>query len=449
MQQAQSNPSPSTSSNQLQPGRSRGARRRAAANAPSPQLLNVARPTRTSFVNQALLNALQAPPIRDTHSGTWQKEITPFLNNLTQDSDYVAAGQAYLNPGHQSNAMDAVPLPDGTPGRSYLFRSVWNEEVNLVNQPNVTFYNLPFFEAPFGMFDASSGKLRTFYSPNALTALGPNPANFCAAHGVYMYRCLGKSMTIVNTTAVVNLRGSVTVARKTPDVDYTNRTFAVGISTDPQNQPILQNLPYTLTDVSSLQGTTDTWNATEGAYLISHHSDHGWVTRDDFTHKAFPNGTFANNLANTALLVKPGTGAVAAVDCYGSPGTYVNVGPQDHTDIPMACFNGLSIGSTTSFSVKCVMVYEMVLKLTSDLLIHTVERPLMAPHFIDALFAYESKICVGGMKADANSWGDVWKGFKKFWGNGGSAVTRAGLNAILPGAGTVGSMLGDFSTKQW
>lgn len=314
------------------------------------------------------------------------------------------------------------------------------------DRTNVVFYNLPFFEAPFAHWDSDSSRLSCFYSPAASSTSGPNPAAYLHGHNVYRYRCLGKSMTIVNTTAIINRRGTCTVARKTPDVDYISRQFTVGLATDAVNQPILQNIPFNLQGVSSLTGTTETWDAAEGAYLVSHHSDHLWVTREDQTQKAYPS-SLMGACVNTALQAKTTLGTTPAY--YGTAANSVNVGPQDHTDIPMAAFTGIAPGGLSTFNVKCVVVYEFQLKLDSDLIPYTVERPLMSPGYMDALFAYEASLPMGGMTADANSWGDIWKGFKKFWGNGGSAITRTGLNALMPGAGNVSSLIGDFATSKF
>lgn len=371
-----------------------------------------------------------------------------LMNNLINEKfnhmmtpNTAAAVAAYLNPGHQTNWRDAMPLPDGSQGAVYLVKDCWTKTIVIpAGQTQITFYNYPFFEVPFGYY--SEGFFRGLYAPSMVE--GGTSASFCVNNHIYAHRCLGKSMTIVPTTSVLNLKGSVTMGRKPADVDFETRSFAVGAAVDNVNRPIMQRLPNDGQSVSAL-GNMDNFKTQEGAYIISHHSNHNWNVRDDPTHKTYPHAVSTVN-GNTGIKVTGPDGG-AAVDLYEEGGINVcHAANVDGMDIPMAHFSGLAAGD--SFSIKCAMVYECQLKASSRLTRYVTPRPLFDPSLMDALFAFECQLDKNGLfPASYNFWDKVWSGFKKFWGAGGGNAIRVLGDAALPGAGTALSTVGGVATS--
>lgn len=352
------------------------------------------------------------------------------------------AAQAYLNPGHGTNVADAGPLPDGSTGTTFLVKNYKMVTVTGGGATPLVFVNLPFMETPFAYHDGTV--LRGVQMP-AMQPGGADAASYLSGIHAYKYRCIGKSATIVNTTARINVAGSCTVGRKTSDIDYDTRQYAIGVAADNVNIPVVQRLPVTVESVSALQNGAS-WDAAEGAYLISHHSNNDWVIREDVPHKCFPHPA-ATGGGNCMIRWTDAVGGnVANVMTEVGGANVSHAGPCDGTDIPIAIFSGIQAGST--FTVRYAVVYEVVLKASSGMIPYTVPRPLFNPAFMDLLHKYESMLDKSGLyPASYNSWNELWEGFKNFWRHGGSVAIRVLGDAISPGAGSIASSVGDFATN--
>lgn len=115
----------------------------------------------------------------------------------------------------------------------------------------------------------------------------------------------------------------------------------------------------------------------------------------------------------------------------------------------IACFTGL-VPSETTFTIKCCVAYEFWLKASSDFNPFVVTRHTDLTLF-DAVREFESSeyFNPGAFPADYNFWDKVWKAFKHIWNAGGSNLAQAGLNALAPGSGTAGKVIGDYLTSQY
>ena len=263
--------------------------------------------------------------LADSNKGLLQKTVSEMLSQnkrkLTNEDMNLISG--IVNPGHQMNIVNARPIPDAGPNKVFVFKTMWREEVKVpAGVTSVSFMTGPSFEAPFLYYDGS--KLQTFQigpCMSSTSGTAPTVAPYLANHHVYAYRPIGKSMTVENTTAAINRAGACVTGRKTMDVDYSSRQFTVGAIADAVNQPILQRVPLTAAQVTSLPSGSTEWSAAEGAYIVAHHNgNYDWVYRKDATTKCFPAGDAGTGNHNCSLkFTDHATGTVGQVWNYDHP----------------------------------------------------------------------------------------------------------------------------------
>lgn len=376
-----------------------------------------------------------------------------------------------LNPCHGSNYANAQLLPDASPARASIFKGYANWDLTFTAEEasmGIAFYTLPFFEAPFAFAKwTTNARMELFVlrMPSTIKeGEGYGNALFLHNHGIYAKRLIGKGMTIENTTPVITLSGKTTVGRSQSNIDTVTKYLQynpLDIPTD-VNQRVLQRLPNGAEEVSSLVGTTDSWKAQDGAYLVSHHLDYLWQKRDDMYNSIASELigsnehdpliasdknyclSYTDKTSGNLLYAHPYTGLGTANDLlYG-----VRVGEDDHSDISTAVFSGLTVtsGSSFSISIKGCMAYEFLLKNSSDLQQYTeIRTPDVS--FFSLVQAFESMQQLGGYPASYNFWDKIWNGFKKFWNLAGGNVAQRLGDAALPGLGTGLAAVGDVLTK--
>lgn len=381
-----------------------------------------------------------------------------------------------LNPCHGSNYANAQLLPDASPARASIFKGYANWDLTFTADEasrGIVLYTLPFFEAPFAFSkwcpETARQELFVLRMPATMKeGEGYGNALFLHDHGVYAKRMIGKGMTIENTTPIMTLSGKTTVGRSQSNIDSDTIYLNYDATNVPAiiNQRILQRVPNSAEEVSSLVGTTDSWKAQDGAYLVSHHLDYLWQKRDNMynsiSSKLVPNehdpllGTDAdpNDRKYCLSYTDKTTGHLYYAHPYTGLGTVndllygVRVGEDDHSDITTAVFSGLTVapGSKFSISIKGCMAYEFLLKSSSDLQQYTeIRTPDI--NFFNLIMAFESMQQLGGYPANYNFWDKIWNGFKKFWNLAGGNVAQRLGDAALPGLGTGLAAVGDVLTK--
>lgn len=382
--------------------------------------------------------------------GTLNVKLRQNLRQLSKEQQTIA--MSILNPGHAANTPNAIGISSPGSGRVFISKSVFQFDFQVpVNTTDISFFNTPFFEYPVGFFCNSIPYLVP--NPNYAKAVGGATdlvENYLRDHNVYAVTPIGISTTIDQITTQLDLKGTVTTARKPHDCDMTDvATVNAGlVPTATLNTKTLQDIPVSLNQITRLNGTVDVRKSSEGAYLVSHHQDMNPVKRDMPWNKG---ATFANIIAAGDPC---GRAYIRTVDgnSYNFRGyysdtdlrTYVSPSMILPLDMPIAYFSGFknSEAGMVSFRVKVATSYQFDLKLTSDLYPYTVDRPIADAEFMQYIWAFEGLMTAGGFPASWNFLDKLWPIFKQIWQGGGGDLARR-----IPKAGKVIGDVGDLITN--
>jgi hypothetical protein len=326
------------------------------------------------------------------------------------------AVDAYLNPCHDKNAINALPMPDGTVGRTFMSKSQWFEEF-AVTSTTATFHIMPFFEAPFSITYNGNGP--SIISSPLARGSDNNASRYLSNNKVYAFRCTNKALTIEDSTVVTGLSGDSIAAHKSTDVHHELQQFTNGVVTDTANLRTCYSFPLTLADISSLNGSSTLMRASDGAYGIGYHTSDKWTYLNQIRRTSFPIQTIAANTNNRSLQYVDPQGNQSAFKAQINGVTTTASTPvsyPDNLDLTAIAFSGLT--SPTRIVVKFTVIYELLLEVGSPLWDHAVDRPPANMGLMQSLRAFEQMRAAmpggGTMPAAANAWGDIWTSFKKF-----------------------------------
>lgn len=378
-------------------------------------------------------------------------KLQRYVDDMIENSHYKSIANAVMNPGHGSNTRDALPFPDGDVGDVFLHKSVVT--VDLIVPANaiskqVQVALVPFAECPMiikvgdgGWQGIADTDYAMFGSSSIL------PVNYTHQAGVYESRLIGKSVTIDNNTAKINLAGELTACRMPSSIDNNSPAPSTGMTlTGGYNAKTLQNFPTNVQDISTNNNSTS-WKASEGAYLVSRVNPNSWVKRDLPWNKASSNwypitpaatvtanndsGLYLTDLLGATKKICAGNtsnGRDGAYDGSNAETIGFPVNGFDGSDVVTAIFSGLSGGDYSStFRCKLCIVREFKLKNTSALLRMVTQRPPCSNEFMQSLTNYANSI-PGIYPADFNFWNELWNGFKR-------VVSK--VSDVLPGITSV------------
>lgn len=399
----------------------------------------------------SIVRGQQKNSVHNNHPGS-QAELSASIAALSSNADYAAACNAYLNPGHADNFSNARPLPDGTPGKTFIFKHQWTRTFAVTDVSGSTalaFVSLPSFEYPFMVLDPLTGVSRGIPSSKAL--IGILPSLYLKENHVYAYRCIGKSMTGINSTAPLDMKGTISSVHKAADVDFGNMTFdEASARTGAYNNKIIQRLPVTQTAVTDLGNATNTV-ARQGFYVVASHMNHNWTVRDQLWKKITPilSQAVQQGTADQHSQIS-WTDSVNGTNYFpmdiNNPTYRCLSSAPDNTDIAVVCMSG--INGLQTYSVKFTVVYEFQLKASSPLYSDAIYRPPADYRLMEALLAYESlrsRMPGGGtLDADQNDWNAIWTGFKKYvskageWGR--SLAANFGITDVASGLSAVSKL---------
>lgn len=382
-----------------------------------------------------------------------QQSLSSAIEGMAHSADYAAACNAYLNPGHAANYSNARPLPDGGAGRVYIYRTQWTRTIttaDVAGTNELTFAMIPSFEYPFMICDPKTGVAKGIPAPKSI--VGNTPATFLKDNHVYAFRCLGKSLTCTNTSAIFDLKGGLHCVHKPQDTDYgmLENTDSY-IRTTGANKRILQRMPMSQSAATDL-GNASSSNPKDGFYMVSAHATHDWMERDMVYKKVQPDivtGTSPQVAADTATALyytDATTGTMYALADINAPTLKCLSSGFDNTDIAIASLSGVT--GVQAFSVKFTVVFEFQLKASSSLYSDSVYRPPCNLRLIEALIAYESARSRdpggGTLLAADNDWNAIWTGFKSYvskagdWGR--SLAANFGITDIASGLSVAGKI---------
>jgi len=374
--------------------------------------------------------------------------MTNEIMRYTNIAEHSAAAMTYLNPAHGSNYDNATLLPDGTPGRAYIFKTQWTMDVTpatVGGTTAVTIGMIPFVEYPFFVTNPAGA---TIYAVPTKKMLGSNlvPTQYLKDNGVYAYRCIGKSYTLYDQTPDQLRGGSITTGHKQPDTDLNNGTLTDGIGrTVYGNNWAVQRVP-TATDQLTEITTCRIGKPLEGVYATAHHVTNDFTVRNLNYNKI--NSSLLSPVVSAdqcnILQWTDYSGGAKSVKDIANQTLPVVVSAPDNTDVVITCLDNLQVGA--SFQIKFTTVWEFVLKVSSPWYADTVARPLANYSLMEALRTYECWRSMnlagsGAMAASANDWNEIWSGFKHFISRIGDVGRNVAANfGIRSGSDLVGAI---------
>lgn len=359
-------------------------------------------------------------------------------------TDYEALfAAAYLDPNHNNQVTRCVGIPDTASKPHTIYANTYTANVQPDANGNLALYLLPFAEVPLMQYDTSTKRFIAHLDPNFRNGNG-DQFTFLKDSKVYGFRCFGQGLTVSNVSKNFDLQGSVTAARIPAIIDNHTLTDETGGTTyGTCYARTLEGLPITYQDVQSSVANAYVANAAYGCYLVNKNQapDFPFVYRDGDWNKSTAtiyhydttNGQILptvnqshETLSNYNVLAVspkypegeiPQITPVKIVSSNGAEPHILNnscpVSGYNGTGYMIGCvfFKGLAAGN--AFECKVCHGYEFLVKPTTFQITHML-RPLPpSPYILEAVARESQTRTYQALAAAANSWGDIWNGFKK------------------------------------
>lgn len=377
------------------------------------------------------------------------------FERLHEESEQLALRwvKTHLSPATTDN--DGVAIPDGLNIETIKLSRQAFFDVSPDDNGTIALYMLPFLEAPIAQYDTSTEVLKVFQDP-ALGGQAVNGDDWMKASKLYGFRCAFQSMTVYNTTSLMDMQGNSVAALIPSQVDSHEMMGAPGSSR--RYVRIIDNLPLTTDTVMASSRKPYMGAAKDGVYIVNRNftNNYSMINRDiDFakattTRYDITSGTTITSGVQTRNclgfrksdgtmgLAGFGVSAGALSDTFATDSTVGVTGTQGTGyGMGVVFFTGLKAGS--AFRVKLVHGYEFVAKPGSNYItvqtrcptrqawafkavnLQLQDKSLVFPadaNFFGALLAGLTKVLPFVMPVAKNLWPLVQNGMQKLFAKG-------------------------------